>query len=81
MTRFGAVKGKKPSEKTKQIHIRLTEDEWKNLRVVTTHAGLAINDFVRPALCAHVEAEIDRRNLRPALPHRSQSAPTPSAQK
>jgi len=64
-----------PSSRFKQIHIRITEDEWKNLRVVTTHAGVGISDYCRPAIFERVERDIDRRRLRDALPRRSQSAP------
>ena len=68
--------------KDKQIHIFMTHDEWMKLRLVVLSNHTTITDFVMEMIRSRTESEIDRLNLRPAWPHRSQSAaPLSSAQK
>jgi hypothetical protein len=57
------------------IHIKLSDDEYKNLAVVACHVGVGISDFVRPIIFDAVKREIEQRSLRAALPRRAQSAP------
>ena len=69
-------KGSPPAPvRTKYLHVMLSEDEYRNLQVVTSHVGVGVGDFLRPPIFRAVEREIELRQLRPAPPNRSPSAP------
>lgn len=59
--------------RTKQINVKISEDEHHYLQIVAAHVGITMSDFLRPILVAAVEREIERRGLRVVMPRRLQT--------
>lgn len=54
-------------EKMRNLHVQISDEEWRRLRMVAAHMGVKLTHWVRPLLAETAERECKSRGLGVAI--------------